>query len=62
MSSMSQQRSFHTTPDPAAVVIDAAARWVGDDDEVVLGCECANPALQIERWAQEAPSPLALAG
>lgn len=57
MSSMFQQRFFHTTPGPEAVVIDAPARWIGDD-EVVLGCECANPALQIERWAQEAPSPL----
>ena len=26
------------------------------DDEIPLGCECANPALQIERWGQEAPS------
>jgi hypothetical protein len=24
------------------------------DDDVPLGCECANPALQIERWGQEA--------
>ncbi len=25
------------------------------DDDIALGCECANPALQIERWGQEAP-------
>ena len=25
-----------------------------DDPDVALGCECADPALQIERWAQEA--------
>ena len=23
------------------------------DDDIALGCECADPALQIERWAQE---------
>lgn len=49
--------SFSTAPinHPAHVagaVIDAASRWV-DDDDIVLGCECANPALQIERWGQE---------
>jgi len=38
-----------------------AADWVGTtscrlsmDDDVALGCECADPALQIERWGQEA--------
>ena len=29
-----------------------------DEDEVVLGCECANPALQIEGWLQDATAPL----
>jgi hypothetical protein len=24
------------------------------DDDLAIGCECANPALQIERWGQEA--------
>ncbi len=29
------------------------------DDDLAIGCECANPALQIERWAQEgAAQPL----
>lgn len=23
------------------------------EDDVVLGCECANPALQIDSWQQE---------
>ncbi|MBC7602525.1 MAG: hypothetical protein H7255_07695 [Ramlibacter sp.] len=23
------------------------------DDDYAIGCECANPALQIERWAQD---------
>jgi hypothetical protein len=26
----------------------------GDDIDYALGCECADPALQIERWGQEA--------
>lgn len=24
------------------------------DDDVALGCECADPALQIEQWQDEA--------
>lgn len=31
---------------------DMASRWLIDED-VALGCECANPALQIDCWAQE---------
>lgn len=34
---------------------DNFAQWHMDDD-VALGCECADPALQIERWGQEAAS------
>lgn len=29
--------------------LEVASRWAEDDD-YALGCECANPALQIERW------------
>jgi hypothetical protein len=50
---------FSTTPPTAAhhTASTAAAdlspcRW--SDDDVALGCECANPTLQIERWGQEA--------
>lgn len=28
-------------------------RWQLDED-IAFGCECANPALQIERWGQDA--------
>lgn len=35
------------TPPVAAALSFAAAI---DEDEVPLGWECANPALQIERW------------
>lgn len=34
------------------VVIDAAPAF--DDFDYALGCECADPSLQIERWTQEA--------
>jgi hypothetical protein len=32
------------------------AQWL-DDHDIALGCECANPALQIERWDHEAANP-----
>ena len=43
-----------STPTPAVmpVVIDAAHAF--DDADYALGCECADPSLQIERWGQEA--------
>lgn len=33
-------------------VLDAAPAV--DDFDYALGCECADPSLQIERWMQEA--------
>jgi hypothetical protein len=33
---------------------EALMQWMEDDD-IALGCECANPALQIERWHHEVP-------
>lgn len=41
----------------AGMPVDASARWLADEGDVALGCECADPALQIERWAQEACLP-----
>lgn len=38
---------------PAARLVDTTARWLSVDDDLALGCECADPALQIERWGQE---------
>jgi hypothetical protein len=29
---------------------EVVALWAADDDDYALGCECADPALQIERW------------
>lgn len=36
------------------VVLDAAVHPAFDDSDYAIGCECADPALQIERWQQEA--------
>lgn len=43
-----------STPSAAAmpVVMDPAPSF--EDFDYALGCECADPSLQIERWALEA--------
>lgn len=43
---------------PATPLSLADAGLSADDDYGFgLGCECADPALQIERWMQEASGP-----
>jgi hypothetical protein len=42
-----------STP-PQAVHAAAQGALPGDDDDVALGWECANPALQIDVWGSEA--------
>ena len=43
---------------PNSAVIDTAGGRLSDKDDMALGCECADPSLQIERWLQEAvPHP-----
>ena len=37
---------------PVPVVLEAVSAH--EDFDFALGCECADPALQIERWMQEA--------
>jgi hypothetical protein len=37
-----------------ATGLDASAYSTFDDSDFALGCECADPALQIERWMHEA--------
>ena len=49
------QPPTHAATNPVALA-DAAARWDQDPD-VALGCECADPALQIEQWCQETVTP-----
>ena len=38
-------------------VLDPAAHPAFQDSDYAIGCECADPALQIERWQQEAGEP-----
>jgi len=35
----------------------AAQSWSAELDDVALGCECADPSLQIACWGQEATQP-----
>lgn len=35
------------------IVLADSASWSAADDDFPLGCECADPTLQIERWSQE---------
>lgn len=46
-----------TTP----MLFDAASGGL-DDMDYALGCECADPSLQIERWLQEAGLDASQAG
>jgi hypothetical protein len=47
------QPSVPATPAAIPVLADAPAF---DDSDYALGCECADPALQIAYWSQEARS------
>ena len=52
----SPQQSQASTHSNACEPGNDAGKWsIEDENEIPLGCECANPALQIERWGQEAP-------
>jgi hypothetical protein len=53
----SQQSEASTHSDVCEPANDAGRWSIEDENEIPLGCECANPALQIERWGQEAPPP-----
>jgi hypothetical protein len=54
MPEASQQLLPSTQKRPAAAaLVDTTARWFGIDEDVALGCESADPSLQIERWGQE---------
>ena len=51
----SQQSPATTHPSYCEPANDAARWFFEGENEIPLGWECANPALQIERWGQEAP-------
>ncbi len=53
MSDSNQQPLSPARAEPAASLVATTARWLGIDEDLALGCECADPALQIERWDQE---------
>jgi hypothetical protein len=36
------------------VMMDLATSSLADDFDYALGCECADPSLQIEQWQQAA--------
>jgi hypothetical protein len=42
--------SVPATPSASAALSHGVDPRATDEDEVPLGWECANPALQIERW------------
>lgn len=43
-----------STPSPAVLPGGLDAAPGAEDIDFALGCECADPALQIERWSLEA--------
>ena len=53
--------NLQSTPPATGVPVlaDAAALRADEAGDYALGCECADPALQIERWCQEAAPPVA---
>lgn len=43
-----------SVPTPSAIPAAIAVPASFEDYDIALGCECADPALQIERWSVEA--------
>ena len=53
---MNSSQQSQASTDSNAREPGSRREWsIEDENEIPLGCECANPALQIERWGQEAP-------
>lgn len=48
------QPSMPSAPAALPVGLEVSASSPFDDSDYALGCECADPALQIERWMHEA--------
>ncbi len=53
MSESSQQPLSPARTDAATTVVATTARWLDIDEDLALGCECADPSLQIERWGEQ---------
>jgi hypothetical protein len=47
---MNEMQPGHSAATP--VMMDLAAASLSDDFDYALGCECADPSLQIEQWQQ----------
>jgi hypothetical protein len=54
------QPSVPATPAMPPVMLEMPASF--DDGDYAFGCECADPALQIAQWGQEARASGAEAG
>jgi hypothetical protein len=54
------QPSMPSTASALPPGLEVSAASSCDDSDYALGCECANPALQIERWMHEASAGDAL--
>lgn len=54
--------SFSGVSGAAHHVMENPSRQAAEMDDVAFGCECADPALQIDSWSQEAPAAAYAAG
>ncbi|MEO7392544.1 MAG: hypothetical protein ABIU58_10235 [Ramlibacter sp.] len=48
-----QPFSSHRTRLAGVLTLDTGAHWRPDHEDLALGCECADPALQIEHWHRD---------
>ena len=46
-----------STLSAASIPVLANAVQDAEAHDIALGCECADPSLQIERWSQEMAAP-----
>jgi hypothetical protein len=53
MAESSQQPHSFTEPGTVLPTTAAPPRWLRVEDDLALGCESADPSLQIEHWGQE---------
>lgn len=53
MAEPSQQPHTFSQPGTVMPITGAPPRWLRVEDDLALGCECADPSLQIEHWGQE---------
>ncbi|MFC5498884.1 hypothetical protein ACFPOE_15150 [Caenimonas terrae] len=54
MTSLSQPSQASASTPSGMAMAAADSGWSGAMDDIALGCECADPALQIAMWGLEA--------